>query len=179
MLQHVVVSCSVLQCLAVSCSVLQCLAVSCSVLQCVAECNMRRHLTVYVFDMLLYVSVQCSSVLQCVAVRCSALQCVAVCCSVLQCVAVCVWQCVEMCYGFFKICCITSRQILVSCTRRCLIAWSVVCCSVLQCVAVCCIVLQCVTRGGVESLERLACCFCVFICVTWLIGTGDMTHLHM
>jgi len=31
----------------------------------------------------------CWSVLECVAVYCSALQCVAVCCSALQCVAVC------------------------------------------------------------------------------------------
>jgi len=36
-----------------------------------------------------YVAVCLNSVLQCVAVRCSALQCVAVCCSVLQCAAVC------------------------------------------------------------------------------------------
>jgi len=38
------------------------------------------------------------SVLQCVAVCCSALQCVAMCCSVLQCVAMCysVLQCVAV-----------------------------------------------------------------------------------
>ena len=67
-------------------------AVFCSVLQCAAVCYI-----VLVFAGIMPLkqpfhlaqSVVRCSVLQCVAVCCSALQCVAVCCSVLQCVAVC------------------------------------------------------------------------------------------
>jgi len=53
--------------------------------------NIRTHIFVYV-------SVQCWSVLKCVAVCCRVLQCVALCCTVLQCVAVCCseLQCVSV-----------------------------------------------------------------------------------
>jgi len=59
-------------------------------------------------------------------VRCSVLQCVAVCCSALQCAAVrcSVLQCVAVCCSALQ--CAAAR------------------CSVLQCVAVCCSALQCV-----------------------------------
>jgi len=73
-----------------------------------------------------------SSVLQCVAVRCSALQCVAVRCSALQCVAVrcSVLQCDE------SITPLPSTCTHGSCVRV------AVRCSVLQCVAVCCSVIN-------------------------------------
>ena len=60
------------------------------------------------------------SLMQCVAVCCSALQCVAVRCSVVWCVVVCriALQCVVMC-------CVAVQCVAV-------------CCGVLQCVAVCC-----------------------------------------
>jgi len=107
---------SLLQSIAECCSV-QCAAVRDSLLQSVRS---------DVYPVMQSDAEYCSvSVLQCVAVCCSASQCIAVCCSVLQCVAVCcsVLQCVAVC---------------------CSVLWYVaVCNSVLRCVAVCCIVLQC------------------------------------
>ena len=97
---------------------LRCVAVCCSVLQYVAVFPKRAQA----------IQEPCKtgkrSVLQCVAVCCSALQCVAVCCSVLQCAAVCcsVLQCVAVCCSVLQ--------------------YVAVCYSVLQCAAVCCSILQ-------------------------------------
>jgi len=100
----------------------------------------------------------CCSVLQCVAVWCSAssdrsyeddyacsvLQCVAVCCSVLQCVAVCcsVLQCI---YG----------QVL---QRR----------LQMQCVVVCCSALQCICGSALERRLRMQ-----FVAVAPVANCGD------
>jgi len=92
-----------LQCVAVCGSVLQCTAVHCSALQCVAsECPLHyKWRSFRDFWMQIcndkarglnskshYYCARYDSVLQCVAVCCSALQCVAVHCSALQCIAV-------------------------------------------------------------------------------------------
>jgi len=69
---------------------------------------------------MIYMSMVCCSVLQCVAVRCSVLQCVAKCCSVF---AVC---CSVLKGGYSpEICCVYDLHVN----------------GVLQCVAVCCSVL--------------------------------------
>jgi len=99
--------------------VLQCVAVCCSVLQCVAS----------VFR-------ESSSVLQCIAVRCSALQCVAVCCSVLQCVA----RVFRESNSVLQ--CVAVRCKCLSRIKQCV----AVRCSVLQCVAVRC---KCLSRMSV------------------------------
>jgi len=136
----------------------RCVAVRCSALQCVAECS----------SVLLCVAVRCSmpcrkrlfhlycpagtpGVLQSVAVCCRVLQCFAVCCSVLQCVAVC-------------------------CSVLQIVA---VCCSVIQCVAVCCSVSQCAAHS-VSILPRTllapevqgvaGCCRCVAGCCRCVTG---------
>ena len=80
---------SVLQCVAVCCSVSQFVAMCCSVLQCVTVCCSGASHSENVFPPPPHLHTQNSSVMQSVAVCCSALQRVAVCCSVLQCVAVC------------------------------------------------------------------------------------------
>ena len=112
-LQCIAVCCSVLQCVAECCSVLQCVALCYSVLQCAAVCCsvLQCDIALQVsLDMLLnshptqfhpttlrkdiplnshhrlYLTDECCSVLQCIAVCYSVLQCVAVCavcCSVL------------------------------------------------------------------------------------------------
>jgi len=74
-------------------------------------------------------SLQCCSLLQCVAVCCSVLQCVAVYCSVLQYVAL---QCVA-------VCCSMLQRVAACCSVWQCVAAS---CSVLQYVAVCCSVLH-------------------------------------
>ena len=74
------------------CSLLQCFAVCCSVnflsFEKVSEVNLLLNLQC-VYSVCCNV---CGSVLQCVAVRCSALQCVAVCCSVMQCAFPFIWK---------------------------------------------------------------------------------------
>jgi len=99
LLQCVTVCCSVLQCVAVCCSVLQCVAVCCRALQCVAAKPDR--------------STQCTStqnphiprqyhtarVNGGASLMCSVLQSVAVCCSALQCVTLYChvwWQCIAV-----------------------------------------------------------------------------------
>jgi len=125
--------------------------VCCSVLQCAAISSVCSQLHLLYF--LWYHSVN-RSVLQCVAVCCSALQCVAVCFSVLQCVAVCcsVLQCVA-------VCCSVHVDIAAQSTRH-----YIYCIPVLQCVAVCCSVLQCVAA---QSTSHYMCCSvlqCVAVC---------------
>ena len=98
----------------------------------------------------------CADVLQCitawyrcVAVRCSVLQCVAVCCSALSCVAVRyrVLQCVVVCCRCVPLCCSMLQH--VACVAVCcsVMQCVIVCCGVMQCVAVCCNVLQCITHS--------------------------------
>ena len=74
------VCCSVLQCGSVCCSVLQC------GLKCVAGCC---RVQIYCSVLLSPRLLECTRVLQCVAVCLNAMQCVAACCGVLQCAAVC------------------------------------------------------------------------------------------
>jgi len=144
----VLVCYSVLQGVAVCSSVLQCAAVCCSVLQCVLQ---RDALCIAVCCRVCYSVLQSclplesrdcrgsapksphTSVLPCVAVRCSALQCVAVRCSVLQCVAVC---------------CSALQYVVVRCSALQCVA---VRCSALQCVAV-----RCSVRCSCTSLLNLA-----------------------
>jgi len=68
------------------------------------------------------------------AVSCSVLQCVAVCCSVLQCMAV----------SDARRLTLLPANTAISSELQCV----AVCCSVMQCVAVCCSVLQCVAVHG-------------------------------
>jgi len=91
------VCCSVLQCVAVCCSVLQCVAVCFSVVQCVAVCGSVGSVAMH-GSVLQYIAVYCSAGahfgqdthhLQCVTVCDGVLQCVAVCCRVLQYIAGC------------------------------------------------------------------------------------------
>jgi len=119
----------------------------------------------------MHLRVRCS-VLQCVAVCCSAfyasawihqirIQCwpiegyimtgprhVSVCCSVLQCVAVCcsVLQCGAVCCSVLQCVAVCCSVAVLQCVA--------VCCSVLQCVAVCCSVLQCMVPMSDMSTTR-------------------------
>ena len=105
----------------------------CSVLECVVGCR----------------SVECCSVLQCVAVWCSVLQCVAVCCIVLHCAVV---QCVQSAL----VCCSVLQYVAAYC-------------SVLHCVAVCCSVLQCCVLQ----------CICTFMCIHTLhTRSHTRTHTY-
>ena len=171
------VCCSVLQYVAVCCSTLQCVAVRCSVLQCVAY-NICRYTCVFMcipVKQALFTTCVARdagvtvwySMMQCVAVRCSALQRVAVCfgmfwyvtvrCSalhsttytilllvlpILQCVAVCcnVLQCVAVCCTVLH-----TPYFYLYCPSCSVLQCVAVCCNVLQCVAVCCSVLQSTT----------------------------------
>jgi len=117
----------------------------------------------------------CCSVLQRVAVCCSALQCddeychrhraarnVAVCCSVLQRVAVCCSVVVSTVIAIEL-----SKPVLQCAAVRCSVLQCVaVCCSVSQCVAVCYSVSQCVASDD-EHLSLLYSCphlQCVAVC---------------
>jgi len=85
----------------------------------------------------------CCSVLQGVAVRCSALQCVkcvAVCCSMLQCRP----QRCAISPGLDSSSSASYHTSVLQCVAACCTVLQCValCCSVLQCVAVCCSVLQ-------------------------------------
>jgi len=151
------------------CRVLQCVAERCSevhgagcwrVLQCVAavaHCLWRHHsheLCSFYWP---------PSVLQCVAVRCSAVQCGAVRCGVLQGVAVCcsvLWQSLmiissAMCAGSTpSIGCPVRYGVLLQCVA--------VCCRVVQGVAMCCNVLQCVAAIAHDLWEHHSRGLCSF-----------------
>jgi len=139
--------CSVLQCVAVCCSVLQCVAVCCGVLQSVSVCSSVLQLQFFA------VSVRHSIIARYrwqnenyietgSSLHCSVLQCVAVCCSAMQYVAL----------GYYVLPCVAVR---CSCSAgqfymrhvgslRMILQLEAVYCSVLQCIAVYCSVLQCV-----------------------------------
>ena len=110
------------------------------------------------------------SLMQCVAVCCSALQCVAVRCSVVWCVVVCriALQCVVMCCVAVQcvaVCCSVLQCVLPQSCSTCATgrasSWMVgvlqcviVCCSVLQCVATCCSVF---TRNHAAHSQQAGC----------------------
>ena len=129
---------------------MQYIAICCSLLHCVAvpRIYMRSD------------PIMCSSVEQCVAVRCSALQYVAICCSVVSCAAVCS-QCVAMCCSVLQcvaVCCSMLQCIAVP--RVYMRSDSSMCSSALQFVAVRCSALQCVA---------VRCNLLQFIAVSWSV----------
>ena len=149
-LNTVLIRLSRLQCIAVCCNALQCVAMRCRlgseyILKCTDHRSQSISHNVTVCCVILHLSPEdAGSVLQCVAVCCSALQyvmCVAMCCSVLQRVSACcsVLQGVAVCWGVLQCVAVGSEMPSVgfSPVLQCVAAS----CSVLRCIAVCCGVL--------------------------------------
>jgi len=137
----------VVQCVAV------CVAVCCSVLQCVLQgvavpCSFVLQGCGVTTDALYQLKIECYKWWRCSVLQC-VLQGVAGCCSVLQCVAMCC-SALLICFAGVRRddrCVVPAQNRVLQvgvlqCVAVCVAGCCSVCCSVLQCVAMCCSVLQ-------------------------------------